>query len=129
MNYLPNIREKIVTTDSGKQVNPYWQGNLPERNQYILKGYDNSIDYAEDFFSELKLYETELKNVVPTVDLDYDKLNKGELTEAEYSKLTDQTKLVLTLKRCFYNYMELSRNEFGISLMAQPKVEEPAKKS
>lgn len=115
MNYLPNIREKIVTTDGGKKANPYWQGNLTKDNQFKLKGYDNSIDYAEDFFEELKLYEEELKKAVPTLELEFDKLGK-ELSDADISKLNDQTKFVLSLKKCFYNYMELSRNEFGISL-------------
>ena len=118
MNYTPNIREKIVSTDEGKKSNPFWQGNLSQNNQYMLKGYDASVGEMEDFFTELKLYEDEFKNALGVEKFETD-LNavSADISDAEWKKLPDTTKLLVTLKRCMYNYLELSRNELGISLM------------
>lgn len=125
MNFIPNIREKIVSTSEGKKLNEYYQGNLARENQYLLKGYDTSVDEIENFYNNMSLYENELKTALgkETLDINLAEINSNcEYTDDDWKKLSEETKLLITMKRCMYNWLELSRNELGISLMAaKPK--------
>lgn len=115
-DYIPNIREKIVGTSEGKKPNEYWQGNLSRENQYQLKGYDNSLEEVNNFFNDLSLYEQDLKNALGedfVNNIDFAALKDIE----DNLNITDETKLLLIIRKCMFNYLEICRNEFGIILM------------
>lgn len=145
MSYIPNIRDKFGATrfdknTDGNKINPYWQGFLDDKGVETLKAYDGACDIVRNFFENLDVYRDDFQELVEnykdatgktaavSFPDDYGEteddvvnapvFNKDKIITAEELKETPfQALLLRTIYECLMDWMEMSRNEIGVSIL------------
>lgn len=142
MSYIPNIRKKydegrFGTKKDGMEVNAYWQGFLNDRGIEALRDYDMAMDAVENFFENLDIYNEDINDAIreyveatgmsaaiaftekPLNDVvNVGVLNKEtDMTEEDYFTVSLRTILMRSVYECMMHWMDMHRDEFGVSLI------------
>ena len=143
MSYIPNIRNKYengrfgLKKEGNIEVNSYWQGFLNDSGVNALRDYDMAMDAVESFFENLEVYNEDINDAIreyveatgmpaaiaftekPLDDVvNVDVLNKEtDMTEDDYRTVSLRTIFMRTVFECMMHWMNMHRNEFGVSLL------------
>ena len=103
--YVPNTREKREYNWRGEDIgeNPYYEGNLNEKNKEIMRLYDYGVDDSLNAFDNLADW------------LDEDELSTDEAYHL--AKVLENEKIMELLKKTLEEAIECSRNDYVISLI------------
>ncbi len=140
MSETPNCREKYLTpkfkgTLGSKTIemekNPYWEGYLRGDNELVIEGFDKAmIDGVWNFFANLEIYESILKEATGLDDIEpdqsvmEDERSITEYTEEELNEMTPATRLFKGLQDCIIDFIEDSRNQVITGMIEEMDEEE-----
>lgn len=145
MTFIPDVRNKKKITPFGKtdMENGYWHGYLDNKDLEFMTGYDYCAEMVvSNFFNNLGVFSTDIKDALSLFNLsegnnedeeDISEIeeffenidNKVLLTTKSLDEFSDNeiavmdkyTRLFKTIKDCLLNWIELERDELGVSMI------------
>lgn len=148
MSYIPNIRKKYKVGFSGEEdrseINPYWHGFLNDKDYDAMLTYDFAANTVENFFENLDIYQEVFSDIIKryaevhgesTETAIYDEseqdvvntpvFNKpGELSDEDIKSVSLQALLARTMYECMMEWLDMQRNELGVSMIDEMSEEE-----
>ena len=131
MSYIPEIRKRETRTPFSKEFskNLYWQGYLNDQGVDVLSGYDMATDATENFFENIDVYADEFNQFGFDVEyIDTDTVMEDKELEAysddEIRNMSTETRFVACMKAVILHWIELERNQIGVSLIENMDTEE-----
>lgn len=138
MSYIPNVREKKVSTPFTKKgeetENAYYEGNIryPQHNSF-KEGFDYAIETMLSLFDNLEVYEEEFERIKLStkpqqIDIyseyingnntyEHDMAEATDLSYTAFSQLPKNIQTFATFKEVLNHWMEMSRNEMIVGLI------------
>lgn len=144
MSYIPNIRQKYDNGRFGncegkKNVNSYWQGFLSDEGVQVLEVYDIVENIVENFFENLDVYREDIDEAIRDYEEEtgkmatlsftektendvvkmgpFDKASRMVATTKNYATITARTVFVRAMFECMMHWMEINRDEIGVSIL------------
>lgn len=151
MSYIPCIRDKYEVNayskkENDEKINAYWQGFLNDQGVETLSTYDFTADIVENFFENLEVYQDVFADIVERyknatgkqaiVNASEDGENvtdvvnaevfnrEGDLSDAEIGAIPLSTLLARTMYECMMHWLDMHRDELGVSILDNMNDEE-----
>lgn len=99
----------IPDTRDSSYDNPYWEGNLNEKNETITKGYDIAVEEVDNAIDNIACIDTS--------ELDTDQ-------EYHLQKVVEDDAIRQKLREYFLEYLEIQRNTMVVAMIENQLDEE-----